>query len=298
MRSKVLVQHEVVNGVAVLTIDNPPVNALGVEVREALLRAVEAAADDPETTAIILIGANDVFIAGADVREFEGPPLEPQFPELINTIEQVSKPVVAAISGVALGGGLEVALGCHYRVADNTAKMGLPEVTLGIMPGAGGTVRLPRLIGAEAAIDLATTGRRIGAAEALSIGLIDSIVDGNLLSCACKFAGEHLEQGPRRLSEAVVTSIPEERFFLHQAEKLKKLFNGQTSPMVALETCRAGLELGFDEALANERRVFLELRHTDQAKALRHVFFAERRARRVRRLMKTGVNETCNDVDD
>jgi len=278
MESKTLVRHDAVNAVAVLTIDNPPVNALGREVREALLRAVEAAADDPDTEAIVIIGANDVFIAGADVREFEGPPLEPQFPELINAMERVSKPVVAAIAGVALGGGLEVALGCHYRIADSKAKMGLPEVTLGIMPGAGGTVRLPRLVGTEAAIDLATTGRRIGATEALSMGLVDAVVDGNLLSHACKFAREHLEQGPRRLSEADVASIPDEHFFQRQSAKLEKSFRGQTSPMVALETCRAGLALDFDQALANERRVFLELRHTQQAKALRHVFFAERRA--------------------
>jgi len=278
MQAKALVRHDVVNLVSVLTIDNPPVNALGRDVREALLRAVEVAAGNSETESIVIIGANGVFIAGAHVREFEGPPLDPQFPELINAIEQVAKPVVAAISGVALGGGLEVALGCHYRVADSKAKMGLPEVSLGIMPGAGGTVRLPRLIGPEAAIDLGTTGRRVGASEALSLGLVDCVIDGDLLARACQFASEQVARGPRRLSEASMVSIPDERFLREQATKLKKLFKGQTSPMVALETFRAGLDLDFDEALANERRVFLKLRHTQQAKALRHVFFAERRA--------------------
>ncbi len=281
MKSKELVRLDVVSGVAVLTIDNPPVNTLGREVREDLLRAVAAAVDDSGTVAIVLIGANDLFIAGADVQEFEDPPLEPQFPELINEIEQAPKPVIAAISGVALGGGLEVALGCHYRVADSNAKMGLPEVSLGIMPGAGGTVRLPRLIGAEAAIDLGTTGRRIGAIEALSMGLVDLVVDADLLSHACEFALKQLDQEPRRLSEVGIGFNPDERFFRNQAEKLKKSFKGQTSPMVALETFRSGLGLGFEEALANERNVFLELRQTEQAKALRHVFFAERRVRQI-----------------
>ncbi len=281
MKSKKLARLDVIGAVAVLTIDNPPVNTLGREVRGNILKTVATAVDDPGTAAIVIIGANDVFSAGADILDFEDSSRDPQFPELINALEQSSKPVVAAISGVALGGGLEVALGCHYRVADSNATMGLPEVSLGIMPGAGGTVRLPRLIGAEAAIDLGTTGRRIDAGEALSMGLVDLVVDADLLPHACKFALEQLETEPRRLSEAGVGSIPDEHFFRNQAAKLEKLFRGQTSPMVALETYRRGLGLEFDEALANERRVFLELRQTEQAKALHHVFVAERRVRQV-----------------
>ena len=166
--------------VAVIVIDNPPVNAGSWDVRNGLLAALRASCADPEIAAIVIIGAGKTFVAGADIREFDKPLRDPQMPAVIEAIEACAKPVVAAIRGAALGGGFELALGCDVRIATPDAVVGLPEVTLGIIPGAGGTQRLPRLIGSAPAIEMITSGRRVGASEALRLGLIDSIVEGDL----------------------------------------------------------------------------------------------------------------------
>ena len=166
-------------GIAVISIDNPPVNALSHAVRQGLLDAVERFQSDGAARAAVIAGAGRTFIAGADIKEFGKPLADPQLPHITNVIEASAKPVVAALHGTALGGGLEVALGCHYRVAVKGAKVGLPEVNLGILPGAGGTQRTPRLVGAEVAAEMITSGRHVGAAEALKSGLIDHVDDGS-----------------------------------------------------------------------------------------------------------------------
>jgi 3-hydroxyacyl-CoA dehydrogenase len=172
------VSREQRGDILLVTIDNPPVNALGADVRAALMEAFEAADADPGVAAVLLVGAGRNFIGGADIREFGKPPLAPALPDVCNRIEACAKPVVAAIHGAALGGGLEIALAAHYRVALPTARLGLPEVQLGLLPGAGGTQRAPRLIGAKAALDLMLSGRHIDAAEAAMLGLVDRVGEG------------------------------------------------------------------------------------------------------------------------
>jgi 3-hydroxyacyl-CoA dehydrogenase len=174
--------------IAFVIIDNPPVNATSLEVRAGLLDAVNMLGRDDSVSAIILIGAGKTFIAGADIREFGKPLRDPQVPEVIAAIEQCGKPVIAAIAGAALGGGFEIALGCDGRIATPDAMIGLPEVTLGIIPGAGGTQRLPRLTGLAKAIELIASGRRLKAAEAQRLGLIDEVVAGGLRDAAARHA--------------------------------------------------------------------------------------------------------------
>src|SRR5260221_5369129 len=172
------------DGIAIITIDNPPVNAASQAVRQGLAEAIESIAADTTIRGVVLTCAGKTFVAGADIREFGKPPAPPVLRDVIAGIERLDGPVVAAIHGTALGGGFELALGCHYRVMDSHAFVGLPEVTLGIIPGAGGTQRLPRLIGMAASIDLITSGRRADASEALKLGIADIIADGDLLESA------------------------------------------------------------------------------------------------------------------
>jgi 3-hydroxyacyl-CoA dehydrogenase len=237
---------------------------------------------DPGVTAAVVIGAGNGFIAGADVREFGKPPLAPFLPDVISALEGAAKPIVAAIHGVALGGGLEVALGCHYRVADAKARVGFPEVNLGIIPGAGGTQRLPRVAGVEAAVDLITSGRMVGTKEAETLGIIDSVAptDGDLLAFATRFAKSKVDAPLPRLSEKSVAA-PTADFFSAQKTKIARAARGQQSPVRALEAVEAAVALPYAEGLKRERAIFTELRDSDQAKALRHVFFAERAVSKV-----------------
>jgi len=267
-------------GIAVLTLDNPPVNALGQEVRAALMAAAERLDADAEVRAVVLICAGRTFIAGADVREFGQPPQPPHLPDLVARIEAAAKPWVAAIHGQALGGGLEVALGCRFRIATAQAKLGLPEVTLGIVPGAGGTVRTPRAVGLEAAVPLVTGGRPVTAARAKALGLIDAIADGDLRSAAIAFARDALARPlPPPLRDRPVAAPPEG--FWEAAERdVARTARGASAPAHVLACLRKAAEGGFDDALAFERETFLALRGTEEAAALRHVFFAERAAPR------------------
>jgi len=268
------------DGVAILTIDNPPVNAISQAVRQGLMSAIGEVAGDATVKAVVIIGAGKVFIAGADVREFGRLPLEPFLPEVIAAIEGSEKPVIAAIHGVCLGGGLEIALGCHYRIAAPDARLGFPEVNLGIIPGAGGTQRLPRLIGVEKALDLVTTGRQVAAKEVLELGIVDALAEGDLLETARTFARERAGKAPPRLSERPVVPPPD-GFFDRQREAITRRARGQESPLRALEAIQAAAELPFADGLKRERAIFQELRGSDQAKALRHVFFAERAVSKV-----------------
>jgi 3-hydroxyacyl-CoA dehydrogenase len=275
-----VVKIAVENRVGVITIDNPPVNAISQAVRQGLIDAMGEIADDGAVDAAVIIGAGRMFIAGADVREFGKPPLPPSLPEAISAIEDSEKPVIAAIHGVALGGGLEIALGCHFRVLAPGARLGLPEVTLGIIPGAGGTQRLPRLIGFEAALDLITTGRQVAVEEAAQLGLADAVVDGDLKPAAIAFAKAQVGTPLRRLS-ATETPGPDEADFFTQAKaNVAKRARGQDSPIKAVEALEAAT-LPFADGVKREREIFVELRGSDQAKALRHAFFAERAVAKV-----------------
>ena len=266
--------------IAVVTVDNPPVNAFSQALRQALVEAVAALDADETVKAVVLICAGRTFIAGADVSEFGKPPEPPHLPDVVASIEGANKPWVAAIHGSALGGGLEVALGCAYRVAVPSAKLGLPEVTLGIIPGAGGTVRLPRLIGAAAAVDLVTSGSPVDTRKAVALGLIDAVVEGDLLPAAIAFAQEVAGKPVRQpISDRAVSAV-EDGFWERMEKAVAAKAKRQVAPVRALASIRTASEAEFATAMAFERETFLELRGSSQALALRHVFFAERAAPR------------------
>ncbi|MDP3193916.1 3-hydroxyacyl-CoA dehydrogenase NAD-binding domain-containing protein [Tabrizicola sp.] len=266
--------------IAIVTVDNPPVNALGQALRQGLWDAVEGLDADASVRAVVLICAGRTFIAGADVTEFGKPPMPPHLPDLVGRLEQTAKPWVAAIHGSALGGGFEVAMGCRFRVALDSALVGLPEVTLGIVPGASGTVRTPRLAGVEAAVDLVTTGKPVKAAKALALGLVDKVVTGELRAEAVTFAHDALTRTlPQPISARPVTS-PDPAWWDAQRQAIAKRAKGEVAPLRALDCLRMAAEKPFAEAMAFERATFLDLRASDQAAALRHIFFAERAAPR------------------
>ncbi|EKS71192.1 MULTISPECIES: 3-hydroxyacyl-CoA dehydrogenase NAD-binding domain-containing protein [Caballeronia] len=275
------VQHELRGSVLVVTIDHAPVNALNAAVRRGLIDAIEAADADASVRAVLIVGAGRNFIAGADIREFGKPAVPPSLPEVCNRIERCEKPVVAAIHGAALGGGLEVALASHYRIAVAGAKLGLPEVQLGLLPGAGGTQRSARLIGAQAALSMMLSGHHIGAEEALRLGLVDRVGQSDdVFAEGLAFAHELIatKAAPRRTKnargladkEASVAAIAAAR-----AETQKKS-RGLLSPLKIVDCVEAALNLPFDEGLRFEREQFLECRESPQRAGLVHAFFVER----------------------
>jgi len=267
---------------ALIVIDNPPVNALSQAVRQGLKDAVAELAGDTELAGAVLVCKGRTFIAGADIKEFGKGPLEPPLPDAINTMEGLAKPVVAAIHGTALGGGLEVALGCHYRVMAPGAQVGLPEVTLGIIPGAGGTQRLPRLAGLEAAIDIITSGRRVSADEAVALGIADAIVDGDLTEGAVAFLEAKLAAGEPVVAVSARPVAPFDGDKVAAlVDKVTKRARGQMSPVKAAESVRNAAEMDFAEGSARERDIFLNLVASDQSKALRYAFFGERAVSKV-----------------
>lgn len=266
--------------IAVVTVDSPPVNALSQAVRQGLWDAAETLDGDDSIRAVVLTCAGRTFIAGADVREFGKTPEPPHLPDLVARIEAAAKPWTAAIHGSALGGGFEVALGCRFRVAVPDASIGLPEVNLGIIPGAGGTVRTPRLAGVPAAVALVTSGRPVKAEKALAMGLIDAVVRGDLTEGAIAFTQAALTQPlPDPISARSLEPQPE-NFWQEQEVAIRKAAKGNTGPLRALASIRNATESDFDTGMAFERETFLDLRVSDQAVALREVFFAERAAPR------------------
>ena len=209
-----LVEYATRDGVGVITLNNPPVNALGAGVRQGIADLVERARADGGVQAIVLTGAGRCFCGGADIREFGQPPIPPSLPEVIDIIESCPKPVVAALHGVAYGGGFELPLGCHFRIAAPSARVALPEVTLGLIPGAGGTQRLPRLIGVEATVGVILSGKPVAATSALSMGIVDEIVDGDLVDAAIAFALACAEkEGPPIRVRDLEVAEPEPGFF-------------------------------------------------------------------------------------
>ncbi len=274
------VRVNVVDGVALVLIDNPPVNAAGHAVRAGLLDAVQRADSDPAVKAIVIAGEGRTFVAGGDIREFGKPPLEPHLPDVCNAIEASRKPVVAALHGTALGGGLEIALACHARVLDAGARVGLPEVKLGLIPGAGGTQRLPRLTGMLNALDMIAGGRQVKAAEALDLGLADLVVDSGLRERAIALALSLAGKPPRRTGELAVREYSAGEFEAARAAIAKKA-RGQISPLKAVEVTALAARLPLREGLVRERAMFVELMNGAQSRGLRHTFFAERELSRV-----------------
>jgi 3-hydroxyacyl-CoA dehydrogenase len=286
------------DNIGVVTIDNPPVNATSHSVRQALWEIIDETEGRSDIKAVVLICAGKTFIAGADVKEFGKPPRAPSLPNLLQKLENTQKPWVAAIHGHALGGGLETAMVCRHRIASEDAKLGLPETQLGLIPGAGGTVRLPRLIAADFALEMILSGKPILANVALERGLIDCISTGELLEDAIRFA-EQLATEPlaKKTSNRDVKPTSEPARLEAIAETALRKARGFKAPAVAIQAIRNSLAMPVDAALAAETEAFQKLRQDPQSAALRHIFFAERAttkdprltAARARDISKIGV---------
>jgi len=284
-----LVQLTRHDGVAIITIQNPPVNALSPGVPEGISSALEQIAKDDTVTAAVVIGGGRTFVAGADIKEFEkitsgkssrGPGLLP----LLIQIEDSRKPVVMAIHGTALGGGLELAMAGHYRVAVPGAEVGQPEVKLGIIPGAGGTQRLPRLVGVAKALEMCAGGSSVKAEEAARVGLIDQIIEGDLLAGAVRFAREIAARPAPKTRERttdLVTPQQNAPIFAAARESARKKQRGMMAPLAAIDAVEAATRLPFDEGCLKEQKLFTECLHSDQSKALIHVFFGEREVAKI-----------------
>lgn len=277
--------------VLIISSNNPPVNALGHAVREGLVRGIEEADASDEIKAVVIIGEGATFFAGADISEFGTPKAfaQPMLPQVVDIIENCSKPVVAAIHGTALGGGLEVALACHYRCAVASAKLGVPEVKLGLLPGAGGTQRLPRVAGVHKALEMTTSGNPIGAQEAFEIGLVDRMIEGDLLQHAVAYATEVAEVRPLPRSSERQDKIAEASpsVFDDFVAANPRTFKGFEAPRKNLEAVRTAVQHPYAEGVAVERQLFMELMSGTQAKAQQYFFFAERKAAKIE-----GVDET------
>ncbi|MCK1518816.1 3-hydroxyacyl-CoA dehydrogenase NAD-binding domain-containing protein [Bradyrhizobium sp. 17] len=273
------------DAIGVITVNSPPVNALSAAVRGGILECIKAAIADPAIKGIVLTCAGRTFIAGADITEFGKPPKPPALNDVLSEIENSPKPVVAAIHGTALGGGLEVALACHFRVAVKEAKLGLPEVKLGLLPGAGGTQRLPRAVGPELAVKMIVGGDPIGAAEALKNGLIEEIVEGPAAGGEAFVRKLLAEKRPlRRLRDddsKIAAAKVDRSIFTNAVAAMTKKSRGLEAPFAAADAVGYAIDLPFDEGLKKEREGFLKLVASDQSKAQRYAFFAEREASKI-----------------
>ena len=276
------------NGVAIITLQNPPVNGLGFAVRTELEAALRTATDDDTVQALVITGDGKMFSGGADIREFGHPPPEgtPPLPKLIDTIEASDKPVIAAIHGVALGGGCEVTLGCHVRLATPDARVGLPEMTLGILPGAGGTQRMPRLVGVPAALDLIVNGKLVPAKQALALGIIDDIIEGDIVDAAVAHARRMVSENlPIRRASALDDKVIEARSTPEVFDDFRKTMarraRGFEAPFACVDCVEAAVNLPFAEGIVTERARFRELVASDQSRAQRHAFFAERQVSKI-----------------
>ncbi len=280
-----VVQFEKRGSIGVIAVDSPPVNALSQAVRQGLIDAHANALADAEIQAIVLIGKGRTFVAGADISEFGKPPRAPSFTDVIERYDGSPKPIVAALHGTALGGGLELALGCNYRVAVGSAKCGLPEVKLGILPGAGGTQRLPRLVGVPKALEMIVSGEPVGASEAKSVGLVDAIIDGDLLTGALAFAERIARARPLPRVRDPTAQVDRSKLAPGLFEKATKdaaaRARGGRAPVRCVEAIKAAVELPFDAGLKRERELFEEAVASTESAALRHLFFAERQAAKI-----------------
>src|SRR5687768_16984797 len=271
--------------VLIVTSNNPPVNALGHAVREGLVKAIEEADGDEAVKAVVIICQGQTFFAGADITEFGKPMQMPMLPQVVDIIENCTKPVVAAIHGTAFGGGLEVALASHYRVAVPSAKLGVPEVKLGLLPGAGGTQRLPRVAGVGKALEMAATGNPIGAQEAYEIGLVDRLIEGDLEQHAVAFAEEVKEARPLPRSSERDDKLAEARANPGIFDEFRKAnarkFRGFEAPESNIKAIEAAVAKPYAEGVIDERNLFMGLMAGTQAKAQQYFFFAERKAAKI-----------------
>lgn len=279
-----VVDLAVIDRIAIITVNSPPVNALSFNVREGVFNAVEAAKNDASVDAIVLMCEGKTFIAGADITEFGKKMAGPSLGDVQDAIENSAKPVVAAMHGTALGGGFEVALVCHYRVAVPSAKLGLPEVAIGLLPGAGGSQRLPRLVGPEVALDVLTSGRHVSSTEAHKLGILDELAEeGNLRQSAIDFAKKVVAEGRplrkvRNMNEKVEAARARPEIFSEFRKLNAKKFRGFQAPEYNIRVIEAAVNLPFDEGIQVERKLFVELMQGVQSAAQRHYFFASRQA--------------------
>ncbi len=290
MSEQSVVRFDVEDGIGVITVDYPPVNALGPGVSDGIIAALEKGEADPNVRAMVLMGAGRTFIAGADIRQFGKPRAVPA-KRTYDVLDQGKKPVVAAIHGYALGGGLENALACHYRVAVPSAKVGLPEVQIGILPGGGGTQRLPRIVGPKVALDMIVSGRHVPADEAKTRGIIDDIIPGkDLRKEAIAWAKGIADKRPlprvRDRSERLAEVKTDPGMFDTARKQYARRMRGQPAPEKCIQAVEAACTQPFDEGIATERRLFGELENSPEAKALRYAFFAEREIARIPGLPK------------
>ena len=274
-----IVTVEVTDDIALVIISNPPVNAINQKVRSGLMTAFQTVDQDNNIRAVVLKCAGRTFMAGADIKEFDEPIAEPGYHEVFRVIESCSKPVIAAMHGTALGAGLEAALACHYRCAVENARMGLPEVSLGIIPGAGGSQRLPRLIGAKAALEFILGGVTVSATEAYKIGILDRVIKEDLMEGTLEYIGSLLADGvgPRKVSEMLVDKSGYGEEFLVDARKLSaRRFRGQNAPNLVIEAINNAVNLPFEEGIRKEKIIGDKALVSKEAKALRNIFFSER----------------------
>ena len=281
-----VISFEVVENTAVITFNNPPVNALGHAVRSGIVDALDKANNNVNVKAIILIGGGRTFPAGADITEFGGPLLEPGLPEVVNLIENQTLPVIAAIHGTALGGGLEIALGANFRIATKEAKIGLPEVHLGLLPGAGGTQRFPRIAGAQASIELMTSGTPIRASAAHKLGVIDKIANDNLLDSALSYSNTIIQNKLPAVKTSERTDGLQDKKSNKEAienarNALKSKAGGLHSPFRIVDCIEKALNSSIIEGLKYERDAFIDCLNTPQREGLVHAFFAERKSSKV-----------------
>ena len=283
------VDYAVRDNIAIIAIDNPPINAINQGVRQGIKQSVEQASNDDSIDGIVIYAVGRTFIAGADIKEFGKPPLEPFLPDVCRTIEQSPKPVVAVLHGTPLGGGLEIALSAHYRIATPTTSMGFPEVTLGIIPGSGGTQRLPRVVGVENAVNMITSGKRVGTKSALDMGLIDKMVEGgNIAQLGIDYLKDIIGDG--KTVTAISQRDPINPLSDEQLQTLKnnviKKARGKIAPLKAFETIVLCQWQDFDTAITAERKTFLALQQDPQSLALRHIFAADRKANKIPNMPK------------
>jgi 3-hydroxyacyl-CoA dehydrogenase len=279
-----IVAVNVEDGVAVVTVNNPPVNTITAAVRAGLFAAIADIRGRPGIAAVVLICEGSTFFSGADIGEFSGPPKEAEFRDLFRQLEQLPVPVVAGMHGVVMGGGLEIALACHYRVAAPGTRFGLPEVTLGIIPGAGGTQRLPRLIGVEKTLDLILAARPVDVATGIVLGFIDAEIQGNVRAASIEFARSLIRDGaqPRRTAERGVDPATATPAIIERlTSQAKSQYPNREAALRAIKAVGAAARLPFEEGLLHETEIANEAKASEECKALVHVFFAERDTRKV-----------------
>jgi 3-hydroxyacyl-CoA dehydrogenase len=291
---------ETSHGVTVLRFDNPPVNSFGLDMRGLLWSALARAELDPAVGAIILIGSGKGFSGGADIREFGTPKsyAEPNLRTLLRAIEECSKPVIAAIEGICMGGGLEMALACHYRVAATSARVGLPEVKLGLLPGAGGTQRLPRVIGVEAALNMIVSGAQVRADQLRGTALFDVLSEGDLLASAADFARALIaeKRGPRRVRDLSLKMPNAEAYLQFARNTVKAVAGPYPAPVACVDAIAAAVRGPFDAGMKRERELFTQLMSTPESAALRHIFQAERAAAHIGDVPESTATRPINKI--